>query len=151
MTGYVAELRSIVGHRPLLLVSAGVIVKNTNGAILLQRRADDGHWGIPGGAMELGETLEETARRELNEETGVVAEDLTLIDVFSGPEFFLEYANGDQAYVVGATYLAGRVHGTLRPDGRESTELQYFPPTELPPELNDFNRQLLTRCWDHLT
>lgn len=101
--------------------------------------------------MELGETLEQTARRELHEETGLVADDLRLIDVFSGPEFSLEYANGDQAYVVGATYLAGSVHGEPQPDGYEGKELRYFPPAKLPAYLNDFNRRLLARCWDHLT
>jgi len=97
MVGYVEGLRELVGHRPLLPVAAGVIVRDSAGAILLQRRTDDGRWGIPGGALELGETLEEAARRELREETGLTAGELDLLDVYSGPEFFLRYTNGGEA------------------------------------------------------
>lgn len=150
MSGYVRELRKLVGSRPLLLVAAGVIVKDTAGAILLQRSTDSGPWGIPGGAMDLGETLEETARRELYEETGLVAHELDLLDVRSGPEWYLEYPNGDQAYVVGATYLARGVEGDARPDGRECSEVRYFPTTGLPTEMNAYNRRLLDRCLDKL-
>jgi 8-oxo-dGTP pyrophosphatase MutT (NUDIX family) len=150
MSDYVGELRKVVGHRPLLLAAAGVIVRDTAGAILLQRRTDDGRWGIPGGALELGESLEETARRELTEETGLTAGDLELLDVYSGAEFFLTYANGDQAYVVGATFLAHSVSGESTPDGREGTELRYFSMAALPETLNDYNRRLLERCRDRL-
>ncbi|MGH3489143.1 MAG: NUDIX hydrolase [Actinopolymorphaceae bacterium] len=150
MSDYVGELRKVVGHRPLLLAAAGVIVRDTAGAILLQRRTDDGRWGIPGGALEIGESLEETARRELTEETGLTAGDLELLDVYSGAEFFLTYANGDQAYVVGATFLAHSVSGESTPDGREGTELRYFSMAALPVTLNDYNRRLLERCRDRL-
>ena len=72
MGNYVSELRRLVGSRPLLLVAAGVVVRASYGAILLQRRTDDGLWGLPGGALEPGDSLEEAARRELLEETGLV-------------------------------------------------------------------------------
>ncbi|HEX2184483.1 MAG TPA: NUDIX domain-containing protein [Chloroflexota bacterium] len=71
--GYVAELRALVGHRPLLVVAAGVLVFDAGGRVLLHRHRDTGRWGIPGGALEPGETLEAAARRELREETGVQA------------------------------------------------------------------------------
>ncbi|MEQ7010276.1 NUDIX hydrolase [Actinopolymorpha sp. B17G11] len=150
MSDYVRELRKHVGSRPLLLVAAGVIVKDSAGAVLLQRNAETGQWGIPGGAMELGETLEETAKRELYEETGLVARDLELLDLHSGPDWFLEYPNGDQAYVVGATYLAGAVEGEPRPDGGECSEVRYFSPTGLPADMNTYNRRLLDRSLDKL-
>lgn len=151
MAEYVRELRELVGHRPLLLVAAGVIVPDRAGRILLQRRSDDGLWGIPGGAMDLGESLEQTARRELREETGLVAGELELLDVYSGPEFFLRFPNGDQAYIVGATFLARSVTGVPEPDGIEGTELRYFAAEEWPTVLNDYNRNLVNRCRDKLT
>src|SRR5690348_16331207 len=102
-------MRKFVGHRPLLLAAAGVVVVDELGRWLLQRRADDGLWGLIGGALELGESFEDAARRELYEESGLTVESLLQLDVYSGSEFRLTYPNGDQAFVVGATFLAGRV------------------------------------------
>ncbi len=78
---YVQELRALVGHTPLILVSAGVLLFDDVGRVLLQRRTDDGLWSIPGGAMEPGESLEDTARREVREEVGVAVGELTLVCV----------------------------------------------------------------------
>lgn len=150
MSDYVRRMRQHIGHEPLLLAAAGVIVTDQHGSILLQRRGDDGSWGIPGGALELGETLEETARRELLEETGLVAGRLTPLDSYSGPEFFIQHVNGDQVYVVGTTFLAHDVSGELRVDGDESLELRYFAPSRWPDGLNAYNRRLLDRCLNRL-
>jgi 8-oxo-dGTP pyrophosphatase MutT (NUDIX family) len=68
---YVQELRALIGHRLLILAGATVIVRDAAGRVLMQRRSDNGQWGLPGGALEPGESLEETGRREVWEETGV--------------------------------------------------------------------------------
>ena len=54
--GYVQELRRHIGHAPLIGVACGVIVVNSDGEIFLQKRRDNGCWGIIGGTMEIGES-----------------------------------------------------------------------------------------------
>ena len=65
MADYILDLRKAVGRRPLLQTGAGVIVVDTAGRILLQRRSDNGCWDYAGGSMELGEEAEETAQPPL--------------------------------------------------------------------------------------
>ena len=129
---YIKEIRKYIGHAPMLAAGATVIVIK-DGKILLNRRADTGTWGIPGGALELGETLEQTAARELKEETNLTASAFRLLNVFAGPDFFFVYPNGDQLYSVATVFLAGGVSGEMRITDGESTRLQYFGRDELPP------------------
>lgn len=124
--GYVEELRKLVGQRPLILVGAVVVVRNDSGEILLQHRSD-GDWGLPGGLMDLGESLEDTARREVLEETGLQVGSLTLLGVFSGPEYYLKVANGDELFSVTAVYLTQEFQGEITADGLESREVRFFP------------------------
>jgi 8-oxo-dGTP pyrophosphatase MutT (NUDIX family) len=142
---YVSELRELVGRRPLLLAAAGVIVIDDGGRWLLQRRVDDGLWGLIGGALELGESFEDAARRELFEESSLVAGSLDRLDVYSGSDFELTYPNGDRAYVVGVTFLAGRVTGTAAADGVEGSALGWFAPDKLP-VLSGYNGLLTSRA-----
>lgn len=128
---YIGDLRELVGNRLLLTAGATVIVIKDN-RILLNLRADTKTWGIPGGAIELGETIEETARRELFEETGLKAEKFTLLNVFSGNDFYFEYPNGDKLYSVIALFKAENVSGELFVNDDESLKLSYFGLDELP-------------------
>lgn len=132
--GYVRELRKLVGNRPLILPGAVVIILNEQNEILLQHRSDGG-WGLPGGIMELGESMEATARREVQEETGLVVGELELMGIFSGEDFFLKVANGDELYSVTAVYASRDITGEIVIDGVESLDVQYFPLKELPKEL----------------
>lgn len=95
--GYVEDLRKIIGSRPIILVGSVTVIVNDEGEILLQERTyPPGFWGLPGGLMELGETTEETARREVFEETSLVVDQLQFINVYSGPEYFVRAQNGDE-------------------------------------------------------
>ncbi len=131
MDNYIKKIRKFIGHAPMLSAGATVVVLKDN-KILLNLRADTNTWGIPGGAIELGETLEQTAARELKEETNLEAESFTLLNVFSGKDFYFEYPNGDKLYSVVVLYLADGVKGEVKITDDESFELKYFGRKELP-------------------
>ncbi|WP_421378106.1 NUDIX hydrolase [Bacillus salacetis] len=133
---YVKDLRKLVGHRPLILPGSVVLILNEENKLLLQHRTDGG-WGLPGGLMELGESLEDTARREVKEETGLNIDRLKLVDIFSGPDYFFKVSNGDELYSVTAVYVTNNVKGTLEMDERESLDIQYFKIDELPEALTE--------------
>lgn len=133
---YVMELRKLVGSRPLLLPGSAVIIINEEGKLLLQHRRD-GQWGLPGGLMELGESLEDTARREVKEETGLTLGELELLDVFSGPEYYLKLSNGDLLYSITSVYVTYNPSSSIQMDESESIDLKYFPIHELPEGLNE--------------
>ena len=128
---YISEMRKHIGNAPMLTVGATVAVLK-DGRILLNLRSDTHTWGIPGGAIELGETLEQTAARELREETNLSVEGFSFLHLFSGPDFFFQYPNGDELYSVVALYLAEGVYGEMKSSDGESSELRYFGKDELP-------------------
>jgi 8-oxo-dGTP pyrophosphatase MutT (NUDIX family) len=131
--GYVEDLRKLVGHRPLIFVGAVTIIEDKEGRILLQqRRFPIGKWGIPGGLMELGESTEEVARREVLEETGLTIGVLRLINVYSGKDHFIRAENGDEFYVVTVAYHTNEFSGELMVDLSESIKFEFFHPHELP-------------------
>jgi len=130
---YIQYLRGMVGTKPVIMVTAVVILTNAEGELLMQRRADRSGWGLIGGFMELGETVEETARREVFEETGLTVGDLELFGVFSA-NTLQTFSNGDQVQVVNISCLTDRVSGTLQLS-TEGLELRYFALGALPEPL----------------
>jgi 8-oxo-dGTP pyrophosphatase MutT (NUDIX family) len=149
MNDYIDTVRLKIGHDTLMLVGAGVFV-HRDGKLLLQKRRDDGTWADHGGCLELGETLEDTARRELLEETGLTAGKLALLGVYSGPDRMHVYPNGDQAYIVGVYYLCDDFTGDLRPQAEEVSDLRWFPLDSLPADIMSLAREPLERCLEIL-
>ncbi|MFI2128760.1 NUDIX hydrolase [Lysinibacillus fusiformis] len=144
---YYKYLRQYVGHRPIILPGSVVIILNEQNEVLLQKRYD-GYWGLPGGLMDLGESFEEVAKREVFEETGLVVENLKLLNVFSGSEYYLKVPNGDELYSVTAVYYTRDVSGDMKIDYNESEKMQYFSMNNLPNELADEYRGFIEQYID---
>lgn len=142
---YVEELRAVVGSRPLITAGAVVVVLRDD-KVLLDMRRDSQKWALPGGFKELGESLEEAARRELLEETGLVARRLRFLALCSGPQFAHTYPNGDRIDQVAALYQALEVDGDPRAGERESLEVRYFPVDALPSPMEPVSERLLARA-----
>ena len=130
--GYIENLRKYVGHEPIIGIGATTLVFNDKKEILLNLRSDTNTWGIPGGSMELGETVEETARRELKEETGLIVDNLELINVLSGKDYYFEYPNGDKMWTVIVLYKVTNYKGELKVSDNESKKLEFFSLDNLP-------------------
>lgn len=134
--GYIMDMRKLVGHRTLLQVGASVIVEDKKGRVLLQLRTDNHCWGYAGGSVDLDEVVEEAAKRELLEETGLVAEKLELFGVYSGPETHYIYPNGDEVSNVDLVFLCKEYSGTLKCQEDEVSELRFFRAEEMPENIS---------------
>ena len=136
MSDYIMELRKLVGHRPLLQVGASVIVEDSQGRILLQLRTDNHCWGYAGGSVELDEVVENAAKGELFEETGLIAENLELFGIFSGIDTHYIYPNGDEVSNIDIVFLCKKFSGTLQCQQEEVQELRFFSVEEIPPNIS---------------
>jgi ADP-ribose pyrophosphatase YjhB (NUDIX family) len=115
--------------------AADAVVFDERGRVLLQCRSDFKQWGLPGGAVEVGETLEQAVRREVKEETGYDVEVVRLVGAYSDPtDTTVRYPNGDVAHYVSLTFECRVVGGRPRTD-EESTDLAWFEVEALPPDV----------------
>lgn len=131
MSGYIMDLRKIVGHRTLIQCAGAVIIENEKGQILLGRRTDNHLWGYFGGSVEIDEKIEDCARRELWEETGLIADEMEFFFVSSGPEFHYIYPNGDEVSNIEIAYICRKYHGELKAQPEEMEEIRFFDPEEV--------------------
>ncbi|WP_108669066.1 NUDIX hydrolase [Peribacillus acanthi] len=135
MNDYIKSMRKLIGHETLLTVGCGAIIVDQFGRILLQRRTDLDIWGIPGGILELGETFEETVRREVREETNLIIQSVNLFGIYSGKNGFAQYGNGDKVFSVQIIFYVEYYEGNLQ-SNNESRELVFLFKNEIPDNLN---------------
>ena len=131
MSGYISEMRKLVGHRTLIQCAGSVIVIDGEGKLLLAKRTDNHLWGYAGGSVEIDERIEDCAKRELFEETGIIADELEFFCVNSGKEAHYVYPNGDEVSNVEIVYICRSFHGEIRPQESETEELRFFEPQEI--------------------
>lgn len=118
---------------------SAVVVRD--GRLLLQQRADSGEWGLPGGSVEIGETVTAAVQREVWEETGFEVAVDRLVGVYSDPRFqVVRYPDGRVWHYVNLCFACDLRGGQPRPQPTETLDLAWFAPDALPPDLVPVHR-----------
>ena len=128
--GYIQFLREKVGNDYILLNAVAVIIENDQGQILLQKRSDNHLWGLPGGLIEVNESIESAAIREVKEETNLDIEVESFIGVFNNP--FMRWRTNDYARIISFCFKAKVIGSEMKINDDESLELKFFHYTDLP-------------------
>jgi ADP-ribose pyrophosphatase YjhB (NUDIX family) len=114
-----------------LVPSVNVAVANGRGELLLIRRTDNDNWSLPGGAMDIGESIAQAAIRETREEAGIDCEITGVVGVYTNPRHVVEYtSNGEVRQECSFVFSARAVGGTPTPS-KESSEVRFVTPAEL--------------------
>ena len=142
---YIKELRQKVGHDPVILTFAGGVLVNSNNEILLQKRSDFNCWGLPGGALEFGESAEDACKREFREEAGLEVTVKTLLGVSTNQ--IQHYPNGDIAQAVVISFVVEKAREVTQELSSETLDLKYFKSTELPPIFNQQHQTIIEQFY----
>lgn len=122
------DLARVLGIR----TSVSAVIFDRRGHVLLQKRADGGQWGLPGGSMEIGESLHDAVAREVHEETGLTVTPGRLIGVYSRPELqVVRYPDGNAWHYVNVCFECV-VRGGRLTTCDETLALAWAPPGRLP-------------------
>jgi 8-oxo-dGTP diphosphatase len=133
LSRYLHGLRTKIGPDLLLMPGVAAVIIDPAGQVLLQRRSDDGKWGLPGGGIEPGEEPADALVREIREETALEIVPERIVGVYSGPDFRVRYPNGDETMIVSITFACRPMAGEPRVNDDESLEIRYFSRDALPP------------------
>ena len=134
-------------HKPQVTpkIAVNAVVFNEKREVLLAKRTDNGLWCIPGGHVDLGETLAQACERELFEETGLKAEVVKLIGIYSATQGSLHIAQGPEWHTVRVSFLCKVTGGQIKPS-EETSEIRYFDVGQLPPLITDHARRIKDAC-----
>jgi ADP-ribose pyrophosphatase YjhB (NUDIX family) len=114
-----------------LVPSVNVGVINERGELLLIRRSDNENWAMPGGAMDIGETIAEAGVRETREETGIECEIVGLVGVYTNPGHVMHYTSNDEVRQECSLVFSARPVGGEPRTSSESREVRWVAPAEI--------------------
>ena len=136
--------RPLTGWPDRVVPGTAVLVFNDDRELLLQQRADNGFWGLPGGWVDVGESVAGGAIRETLEETGLVVEVVRLIGVYSDPDSYsiMSYPDGNIVQTMTCALECRRVSGQIG-TSEESVDVRFFPVDRLPDDTVKVHRLML--------
>jgi ADP-ribose pyrophosphatase YjhB (NUDIX family) len=135
---YCETMREMIGNAPLIIMRPSVAIINHSGEILLNRYLG-GTWGIPGGILQLNESVEECIKRNVQNDLGIRLNTLRLLGVYSGKELINRVEeSGDEYHTVAVGYLSTDFEGSLSPDEDQAIEANFFQFNRLPEEIDPF-------------
>lgn len=114
-----------------MVPSVNVMIENQSGDLLMIKRSDNGNWAIPGGAIDLGESLTEAAVRETREETGIDCYITGIVGIYTDPKHIIFYTSNGEARQEFSVVLTARVTGGTPTTSDESVEVVWVPRGEL--------------------
>jgi len=139
---YIKDIRKKIGKDTLVVCGASVII-HKDSKILLQKRTDSGLWATHGGCVEIGEKVEDAAKRELFEETGLIAQNLKFFKYKSGKKTLHTYPNGDKVYIINLIFTCDDYCGNLLESSDEVSKLEWFEISSLPKNLSPIDKKVL--------
>ncbi|MCP3967498.1 MAG: NUDIX domain-containing protein [Lentisphaerae bacterium] len=140
---YIKRIREKLGSECVFMPGVRAIIVNDKDEVLLQFRVDHRCWGLPAGAVEIGETALEALKREVLEETRLEVETAEPIALYSGSSQRLMYPNGDEIQGFAVSFLIRNWRGKPCPDGVEGSELRFWSLQELPLNLLPMHKHTL--------
>lgn len=111
--------------------SVTVGVRDDQGRILLIHKIDNDKWALPGGGHDAGESIAETAVREVREETGVDIEITGIVGLYTNPNHVMKYDDGEVRQQFSICFRARQIGGSAREDGTETKEVRWVPTDQL--------------------
>ncbi|SHM55590.1 NUDIX hydrolase [Gracilibacillus kekensis] len=133
----------MIGSEKVIMVVSGAIVLDCENQVLMQKRSDNEQWGFPGGFMDLGESVQATAKREVYEETGLKLEKLELFGIYSGPQYDKTFSNGDQVSLVFIPFICKQYSGELVESNEESLQNKFYSLDKLPENIFKEHKMLI--------
>jgi 8-oxo-dGTP pyrophosphatase MutT (NUDIX family) len=114
-----------------MVPSVNVVVTNASGDVLLIRRSDNQNWAVPGGAIDLGESMVQAAIRETREETGIDCEITGLVGIYTDPKHLILYTSDGEVRQEFSIVLTGRATGGTPTPSSESSDVRWVPRDDL--------------------